>query len=78
MPLNYLCEEGFSALVTNKSKKRNSMKNVDLEKPTSCIQYSRLSMADTSTYFKHCKVYHLKSAKQRLQRKNRLNFALLQ
>jgi len=54
------------------------MKNVDLEKPTSCIQYSRLNMADTSTYFKHCKVYHLKSAKQCLQRKNRLNFALLQ
>jgi len=37
MPLNYLCEEEFSGLVTNKSKKRNSMKIVDLEKPTSCI-----------------------------------------
>jgi len=37
MPFNYLCEEGFSALVKNKSKQRNSMKNVDLEKPTSCI-----------------------------------------
>ena len=37
MPLNYLCEEDFSAVVKNKSKKRNSMKNVGLEKTTSCI-----------------------------------------
>jgi len=35
-------------------------------------------MAQTSTYFKHCKVCHLKSAKQGLQRKNLLNFALSQ
>ena len=37
IPINYLCEQGFSALVKIKSKKRNSTKDVDLEKSTPCI-----------------------------------------
>jgi len=37
MPTTYFCEQGFSALVKVKSKKRNSTKDVDLEKSTPCV-----------------------------------------
>jgi len=37
MPTTYIWEQEFSALVKIKSKKRNSTKDVDLEKSISCI-----------------------------------------
>jgi len=74
MLTNYLYEQGFSALVKIKSKKRNSIMDDDLENQLPVLQFR---------YYRHYhtlffKDDHLKLAKRHLQRKHHLSLTLLQ